>query len=536
MSNFSVFKKIFYFFAFSVIIAFLFEFSTNVTSVNPFYNALENLLFSVVIISPIYFISKRKIQVAYILFSYLVFSIFLYVESVYYHLFESNFSSSTIFILLDSNSSEASEFLKFYTSKSVIIFSLIMLFITFLFSFKITQVIPQYKKSSFKSKIFVIFSSVIILIFLKFSAVIVFNFPYLLIKSTIEYASESNKLGDYKLNSNGDFKNVKRINSQDENEVYVIVLGESSTRSHMGLYDYYRSTTPMLDKLKDELLVYKDVVSSHAFSIGAITKALTLGNYEDPNSISSGSIIQLANKTNFETTWLSNQRPIGIYESLITKISLSSNSQKFLTTTIARHNKILDQDLLPELDKVLLSSEHSKKFIVVHLIGSHLNYKNRYPDSFDVFKDEPLTNFESQESFNKINEYDNAILYTDFVASEIIKKIKALNTKSFVLFLSDHGEELFKDRNMAGHNESIPTKDMFDIPFMLWRSEKYKQEKLLSIKFDRKYMIDDLFHSVADLLDVSSQEIDSTRSIFNENFKVRKRIILDSVDYDSFFK
>ena len=77
---------------------------------------------------------------------------------------------------------------------------------------------------------------------------------------------------------------------------------------------------------------------------------------------------------------------------------------------------------------------------------------------------------------------------------------------------------------------------MFDIPFMLWRSEKYKQQKLLSINFDRKYMIDDLFHSVADLLDVSSQEIDSTRSIFNENFKVRKRIILDSVDYDSFFK
>tara|TARA_B110000902_G_scaffold218257_1_gene251982 strand:+ start:22 stop:936 length:915 start_codon:yes stop_codon:yes gene_type:complete len=304
----------------------------------------------------------------------------------------------------------------------------------------------------------------------------------------------------------------------------------------MGLYDYYRSTTPMLDKLKDELLVYKDVVSSHAFSIGAITKALTLGNYEDPNSISSGSIIQLANKTNFETTWLSNQRPIGVYESLITKIGLSSNSQFFLSTTIARHNKILDQDLLPELDKVLLSSEHSKKFIVVHLIGSHLNYKNRYPDSFDVFKDEPLTNFESQESFNKINEYDNAILYTDFVASEIIKKIKALNTKSFVLFLSDHGEEVYKDRNMAGHNESIPTKDMFDIPFVLWRSEKYKQEKLLSIKFDRKYMIDDLFHSVADLLDVSSQEVDSTRSIFNENFKVRKRIILDSVDYDSFFK
>jgi len=316
----------------------------------------------------------------------------------------------------------------------------------------------------------------------------------------------------------------------------VIILGESSSRSHMGVYDYYRSTTPMLENIKDNLLIYNDVVSPHAFSIGSISKALTLGNYESPSSISSGSIIQLANTSNFETTWLSNQRPIGIYESLITKISLSSNSHKFLTLTIARNNKVLDENLLPELDKVLFSNEHNKKFIVVHLIGSHLNYKNRYPDTFKVFKDEPLTKFESQESFNKINQYDNAILYTDFIDSEIIKKIEALNVKSFVLFLSDHGEEVYKDRNMAGHNEAIPTKDMFDIPFMLWRSDKYKHDKMLSINFDRKYMIDDLFHSLSDLLSISSLEVDSTRSIFNRGFKDRKRIILDSVDYDTFFK
>jgi len=536
MSNFSVFKKIFYFFAFSVCIAFLFELLTNVRSINPFYNALENLLFSFIVITPIYFISKRKTQVVYILFAYLVFSIILYIESVYYHLFESYFSSSVIFILLDTNISEASEFLKFYTSKSVVLFSLLMLFVVSLSFFKINKTIFQQNKSSFKSRIIVIFSSITILVFLKFSAVIVFNFPYLLIKSFIEYTIESNKLGDYKLNTKGNFQNVKRTENHEENEVYVIILGESSSRSHMGVYDYYRSTTPMLENIKDNLLIYNDVVSPHAFSIGSISKALTLGNYESPSSISSGSIIQLANTSNFETTWLSNQRPIGIYESLITKISLSSNSQKFLTSTIARNNKVLDENLLPELDKVLFSNEHNKKFIVVHLIGSHLNYKNRYPDTFKVFKDEPLTKFESQESFNKINQYDNAILYTDFIASEIIKKIEALNVKSFVLFLSDHGEEVYKDRNMAGHNEAIPTKDMFDIPFMLWRSDKYKHDKMLSINFDRKYMIDDLFHSLSDLLSISSLEVDSTRSIFNRGFKDRKRIILDSVDYDTFFK
>ena len=301
------------------------------------------------------------------------------------------------------------------------------------------------------------------------------------------------------------------------------------------MYDYYRSTTPYLELLKEDLERYNDVISPHVYSIASLTKILTLGNYEDPNQISNGSIIQLANTANFETSWLSNQRPIGPYESLITKISLSSNKLKFLATTVAYHNNVLDQDLLPELDSVLSDNENSKKFIVIHLMGTHLNYVNRFTDSFNQFTDEPQANFKSVENFQKINNYDNAVLYTDYIVSEIIKRIKSLNTKSFVVYLSDHGEELFKDYNMAGHNEDIATKDMFDVPFLLWQSDKYKAQKKLTIDVDRPYMLDDLFHSLADLLAISAQEVDLSRSLFNQNFKNRKRIILKSSDYDVYF-
>jgi heptose-I-phosphate ethanolaminephosphotransferase len=77
---------------------------------------------------------------------------------------------------------------------------------------------------------------------------------------------------------------------------------------------------------------------------------------------------------------------------------------------------------------------------------------------------------------------------------------------------------------------------MYDIPFLLWQSEKYKQEEKIAFFPDRKYMIDDLFYSVADLLSISSNETDSTRSIFNRYFKERKRIIKDTIDYDTFFE
>jgi heptose-I-phosphate ethanolaminephosphotransferase len=48
-------------------------------------------------------------------------------------------------------------------------------------------------------------------------------------------------------------------------------------------------------------------------------------------------------------------------------------------------------------------------------------------------------------------------------------------------------------------------------------------------------MLDDLFHSLADLLDISAQEVEEERSLFSAKFKNRKRIILKNSEYDTYF-
>jgi heptose-I-phosphate ethanolaminephosphotransferase len=394
--------------------------------------------------------------------------------------------------------------------------------------------VSHFSKQSKQTLVKVSFCVGIVVVFMKFTALIVYNLPYLILKSSIEYAFESNKLGNYKTNSTGDFTNVLRplIN---EDEVYVVVLGESTSRAHFGLYNYYRATTPELTSIKDQLSVYSNVISAHPHSITSITKLLTLGNYEQPDKIGDGSIIQLANSAGFETIWLSNQRPIGVYESLVTKIALSSSRSNFLTTIQGVHNKVMDGALLPELETILADNSSSKKLIVIHLMGTHVNYANRYPEAFNIFTDTPISNYKSNKIFKTINQYDNAVLYTDYVVSQIIQKVKSLNKKSFVLYFSDHGEELFKDYNMAGHNEDISTKDMYDVPFLLWQSEYFRDHMQLESVLDRPYMLDDLFHSLADLLEISAQEVDLERSIFSSKFKNRKRIILKNSEYDSYF-
>ena len=42
----------------------------------------------------------------------------------------------------------------------------------------------------------------------------------------------------------------------------VIVIGESAARAHLSLYGYGRETTPALDAKKDELVVFRNVISA----------------------------------------------------------------------------------------------------------------------------------------------------------------------------------------------------------------------------------------------------------------------------------
>ncbi len=519
---------------FLIIFAFVFEVVFNKFSVEIIYNLLENILFALLLIGSLILIGNKKAHNFYLIASYVFFSLFLYLETIYYYLFKTYFSPSAIFVSLDSNWEEAKEFISFYFVGSALLF-------TVLFFILVLNFLPKTRNSdlkklvvSRKGKLKIIGLIIGIFIFLKLSTLIVFNLPYLVVRSSYKYQVESKKLGNYKESKYGSFNNVNRL-TNNEDEVYVIIIGESTSRSHFSIYNYYRETSPELKKLKDELLIYKDVISPHVYSIGALTKILTLSNYENPDKTADGSIIQLLNSAGFETYWLSNQRPIGPYESLITKISLSAKKQKFLTTTIAGKSKVLDEDLLYEFDKVV-ENDVKKKVIFLHLMGTHHHYENRYPESFNKFRDTPRTNFKSKESFSKINHYDNAVLYNDYLVSSVIKKVDSLNESSFVLYFADHGEEMFDDINMAGHNEDIYSKNMFDIPFVLWRSREYENKKEINFIKDRKYMVDDLFYSIADLLDIKAVEVDFSRSIFSNSFKERQRIIKDTIDYDVFFK
>ena len=498
-------------------------------------NGIENGLFALILVSISGLISNDKLRRIYGQLAFMGFCITMIFETLYFLLFKVFISPSTLYLLFDTNTNESFEFIQSYIG-GLEIFSALVLIVVSLFCFK--RIKAQY--ASFAVGSGTLSLTMVLLIgvtigYLKWSTHIIYNLPYLTIKSFVEYSKISKKLDAYALEKPGLFEDANSILTQQNEGVYVLILGESTARSHMGLYGYERQTTPRLDSMSNSLWRFNDVISPNAHTIESIPKMLTLGNYENLDLIPKGSIIQLANAAGFKTFWLSNQRPVGINESLVTKIARSASEVKFTTTMHGRHNRILDQALLPELDAILKTSTQQPKFIIVHLAGTHMLYENRYPEDEQEFWDTPNIAYTSEDNFRIVNHYDNAILYTDFIIHDIIKKIEALKTKSTVLFLSDHGEELFQDADFAGHNEDVATKSMYDIPFFLWQSERYANDQSLIFDANRPYMTDDFFHTMAEVLQISSNVVDTTRSIFSKSFKARPRLVLSGQDYDTLF-
>ncbi len=493
-------------------------------------NVVENLLFATGMLLTVPLFNSQKIKRILVDFYFVFFVLCLFLESVFFYLFHTNFSASAIFILIETNATETREFLGFYVDVPIICFFIALLLLCFLY-FKRAKIL--FRKCSVRIKAMSISLLVSLLIFMKFSGMIDPNLPYLVGISIWDYSQEKSKMEAYNIDEPiGNFEEMN-FEGKSKKNLYVLVIGESTTRRNLGLYGYYRNTTPKLKEIEDELLAYQNVISPHAFTIGALQEALTLNNFEKADE---SSLVQLMNQAGFKTFWFSNQRPIGPYESLVTKISKASDVVQFTNSAIAGSVTPYDEVLLSYFKKAL-ADPADNKFIILHILGTHMQYKNRYPENFDFFKDRPQSNFDDELAYSRINSYDNAIRYMDSILREVIEMSREEHVPSYVLYFSDHGEEVYHNRYFAGHLDNNPTKDMFEVPFFLWRSEEFKkQDSIFEGNLKTPYSLNDFIYSFADLSHIHFAKMKSEKSIFSSRFQPKKRIVGSELDFDVYFK
>ena len=347
-------------------------------------------------------------------------------------------------------------------------------------------------------------------------------------KSGINYLNESRRMEKEILSRKNTSMEIS-CNLSSKNNTFVVIIGESLSRNHMGLYGYSRPTTPILESIKEDIHVYSDVVSPHTHTIAVLKQALTFADYDHPEYyLLKPSVIGIFNDAGFKTHWITTQPLTEKWGNSYGFIAKESDQVYNLSKT-----KQYDEVVLPCIDRILEENTEGNKIIFVHLMGSHNMYKSRYPTEYDVFnqKDYPVPDkpYLNDKKKKIIDEYDNSVLYSDFVVSSIIKKMQDREDESSaVLFFSDHAEEVYDFRDVVGHYIQGVTTYQCEIPFIFWGSENYLSEKQnIVILKDRPFGLVNLIHSLSDLAGLQYQDYTPEKSIFNKKFVPQKRMVED---------
>lgn len=261
------------------------------------------------------------------------------------------------------------------------------------------------------------------------------------------------------------------IDMQDDNlpveSTLVLIIGESSAKRHYSIYGYKRQTNPRLSQMSD-LVWFSNVRSAFAQTNPSLSYLLTSASSVDKTLLpeQAPSLIDVAKQLGYETWWLANQE---LTKSLPRMIAESADHYIYCPGITGEQ---YDEVVFPYFEAAL-SSQSKRKLIVVHLLGSHLKYSLRYPESFNHFKGQSgIVGYKrnlSASQIQTINEYDNSILYTDYVVAELVERLKKhpVINKSCV-YVADHGEEVYATRNFKGHEPENPTEPMLEVPMFFW--------------------------------------------------------------------
>lgn len=295
--------------------------------------------------------------------------------------------------------------------------------------------------------------------------------------------------------------------------IYIVIIGESSTRDHYGIYGYWRDTTPFLAKLQDtskQTIIFDQVYSNHTQTVESLSMALSnLNQYESISIEQIIPLISLLNIADMRTIWLSNQTRYGISDTITTTLFANASRVVFLNEKQNKNN-VPDMALLPELQQILaeIPQDGKDSIIFVHTMGNHGTYKkrvDRYFPKFTVHAPEqfgPVT-----RRINKIvNRYDTTIMYTDALLQKIFRMAQNYPV-DLITFFSDHGEAPDHDNE---HNFSKFEYTMSRIPFFIWMSQDYiqrhpQQFATLQANQHQLFTHDLFFDTLVGLLDIKTE-------------------------------
>ena len=334
----------------------------------------------------------------------------------------------------------------------------------------------------------------------------------------------------------------------------IVVIGESYIREHAALYGYPLQTTPFLSHEQKEgrLFVFTDMVSPYNQTTRVIRNLLScnsLGHHEDWSSAPPFTAIY--KKNGYHVTMYDNQKNFDMGFVFAYSLNTYLYHPQIMKACYHETNDStfeFDGQMVDDYQKRQTPS--AKRLVLFHLLGQHVGFEYRYPKNFAYFNEDSLS-FRKEPWLTKdmredIVHYDNATRYNDHVLQQIIGLYEQQNT--IVVYLSDHGEEVYDYRENSGRDDwgmgSDPRQVLrwqYMVPFVVWCSDKYAAThpdiiKQLQNATSRPAMLDNVCQLLFHLSDLKTPYYNKTRDVLSSDYVCPKRILNESIDCDSLKK
>ncbi|MFS1563504.1 MAG: phosphoethanolamine transferase [Candidatus Arsenophonus phytopathogenicus] len=285
---------------------------------------------------------------------------------------------------------------------------------------------------------------------------------------------------------------VSKVKNRYKN--YVIIIGESARKDYHSVYGYPVKNTPFLDSVNGVFI--DGMMVNGIATIPSLRFVLASpGNMDKKNEWFSDynfNIVDLANKSGFNTFWISNQGKLGSADTSITAIANRANKKIFIKQGAHYDDEIsgnnsynkMDSELIPLFKKELIDSEKSDKpnVFFIHLFGNHIEPCSRLENNnVDLYK-----TYESK--YHEISCYVAAIKQTDSNINEIFNILESQYVKSkkesfSIIYFSDHGLTHYKSGDTILFRNINPGKEHFSVPFLKISSDDSKRTMIKKRKY-----------------------------------------------------
>ena len=297
----------------------------------------------------------------------------------------------------------------------------------------------------------------------------------------------------------------------DSPQIIAFIIGESLSRNHCSMYGYEKTTTPYLSQMVSDSLIYayENISAAYYHTGGAFPRIMSTysGMDEDVESWHKSVFLEDVTATmGYCSFWISNQSSSGICDNPIARIAELSDSLIWVGTKgLGIQKDDFDQEIIPPVRNILDDSHEEKTFFIIHLMGQHEAFSKRYPEEFKRYGAQDYLNLPRNQR-QVMADYDNAVLYGDWVVSELMKAFS--EKEAIVFFFPDHALDIFdSDPSYVGHARPVNTKSIqagLQIPFLIYTTKKYREHfpdkcSLLLNATERLYNTEDLIYTVMDL-------------------------------------